>query len=175
MKYGSYQPRSQFMRLEQGENKVRLLTEPEQFTSVYNDKETTRFVAYVIDRKDGEIKPFTFGASIIGQIALLANGTEYGFTDTPPYDIIINKKGSDLATEYTVSPARKDTPLTKAETDALAELAPITELAAKLDKRLSGGESRGTPGTPGTTNTHKVPNESFVQDESEISVSDIPF
>ena|SRR3990167_9705367 len=166
MKYQDYKPTSKFLTLEQGENKIRLLTEAEQFTNVYNNIETTRFVAYAIDRKDGQIKPFTFGASIIGQIMQLARGTEYGFTtDTPPYDLIINRKGTEKATEYTVAPARKDTPLTKAETDALAELKPIAELAAKLDKKLVASEDH-------TKQT--APIEAY-SDEGEISADQIPF
>lgn len=135
MKYNSYQPKSQFMKLVEGENKIRLVSEAEEFISEYNGKQSTRFVANVIDRADGAIKPFTFGSQIMGQLAALANGSEYGFDSLPPYDIIIHKTGSGMATEYKVTPSRKDVALTNEEEKAIAELKPVSEMAQKLSKK----------------------------------------
>ena len=126
------------MKLVDGENKVRLVSEFEQFISVFKDQPPkTRFVAYVIDRVDGKVKPFTFGAQIAGGIQALATSSEYAFGNLPPYDIIITKSGSGMDTEYKVNAARKDTPLTEEEKEMVAKENPIAELARKLDKSVS--------------------------------------
>ncbi|MEK9207422.1 MAG: hypothetical protein AAB922_03005 [Patescibacteria group bacterium] len=163
MQYKSFKPQSNFYKLSEGENKLRLVGEAEMFISEYQGKPTTRFAAYVIDRVDGQVKPFTFGSQIMGQIASLANGSEYGFDDLPPYDLIVHKTGSGMATEYKVTPARKDTALTQEEEKAVAELKPITELAQKLSNKVVAGEQ----------NNAQPPIESY--EENEISVADIPF
>ena len=122
-----------FMKLQQGENKVRLVSEFEQFQDSYQGKPTQRFMCYVIDRKDGKVKPMTVGASIFSRVGELSLSTEYGFTtNLPPYDVIIGKTGQDLATEYTVHPARTNTDLTEEEKAEVAKLKPVTEIIQKM-------------------------------------------
>jgi hypothetical protein len=164
MKFGEFKPRSAFLKLQDGENKVRFVSEAEEFNSVYEGRASQRFVAYVIDRTDGEVKSFTFGATIMKSISALANSQEYGFPDLPPYDVIIIRKGTGKETEYTVNAARKDTALTEIELKMISEQKSIKELSTKLNQ---------TEPKQGIENTNQPPIEEY--DKDDIEVKDIPF
>ena len=119
---------SGFMALKQGENKVRVISEFETFQSEYNGKLKDRFMGYVIDRADGEIKPLTIGSSIFKALGELSVSSEYGFADLPPYDVLIKKTGEGLDTEYSIMAARQNTEITEAERILIKDLKPIYSL-----------------------------------------------
>lgn len=118
---------SRFIKLTEGENPVRLVSGFTIYQKAYQGgKPSTRYACYAIDRKDGEIRFFEMGASIFKQVQALAMSSEYGFDDTPPYDMVVIRQGTGpMDTEYTVRPARKDTELTNEEKAKIAELKPI--------------------------------------------------
>ncbi len=137
-----------YLKLQDGPNKVRLVSEPKQIWKVFNGKDTEtitdasaakakdakmRFAMYVIDRAAGEVKIAEFGPSIMGQVADLAESDEYGFEGLPPYDMTIVKEGSGMDTEYKVIAARQNTELT---TEEKAKVAAMGSLDAQY-----GGES----------------------------------
>jgi hypothetical protein len=122
------------MNLERGENKIRILSEFEDYGTHYDNKKSVvclgkdkcsycqngerakvQYLGWVIDRKDGEIKLLRFGSSVSKQITELARSDEYGFDSVPDYDLTIKKTGEGLETEYVVIPARKSTVLTEDE------------------------------------------------------------
>jgi hypothetical protein len=135
-KYREYSNSSgDFMKLKIGENKVRIVSEFEEFESEYQGKMKTRFMGYVIDREDGQIKPITIGNQIFGQIGELALSTDYGFDGLPPYDVTIKKVGEGIDTEYTVLAARQNSELTEAEKAQIEALKPVTDIIASMKKK----------------------------------------
>ena len=86
------------------------------------DKPKPSWLLWAIDRADNQIKMFEAGYMIISQIQTLAKSSEYGFESLPAYDIFIQKDGESLETEYTVTPARKDTELTEEEKEDISAL-----------------------------------------------------
>ena len=141
---------SDFFALEQGENKLRLVSEFEerfvhwdaenrrsisvatQDELLNGEKPRRRFIAYAIDRKDGAVKMLEVGASVIKQLKDLAVSGDYGFDDIPAYDITIKKTGSGMDTEYTVIPARENSDLTEAEQEVVTELQSLQEICDRL-------------------------------------------
>ena len=126
-----------FVKLKEGENRLRFVGNAFPFESDWG----ARFVSYVIDRSDGQLKPFTFGPQIAGQIGALANSTEYGFEELPPYDIIIIRVGSGKETEYTVNGARANSTLTEDEKAAIEKLSDIKKIADSLTKKTRAKQS----------------------------------
>jgi len=76
-------------------------------------KTRKRYVIHVLDRSDGQVKLLEKGNGLFKEIKKYALNPEYG--DPRQYDITITRKGSGLNTEYTVTPARQNTPLTPEE------------------------------------------------------------
>lgn len=81
-------------------------------------KVKNKFIIHVLDRATGEVKLLDKGSAIFGEIKKLAMNPEYG--DPREYDITITMedtkgKGNFQDIEYSVTPARQNTPLTDAE------------------------------------------------------------
>lgn len=72
-----------------------------------------KYVIHVLDRETGEVKLLEKGNGLFKEIKKYAMNPEYG--DPRQYDITITRTGSGLNTEYTVTPARQNTPLTEEE------------------------------------------------------------
>jgi len=149
-----------WMRLEEGDNKVRLISEFVDYGEHFDDelkksfvclgastcprcqdgdKPTVRFLGWVIDRKDNQIKLLRFGWMIHKQIGQLAADEESGFDGIPPYDMNIIRTGEKLKTDYNVVPSRKDLPLTEEELKEIDKLVKdpqeiIDSMKAKLEK-----------------------------------------
>lgn len=121
-----------YFRPVDGENRFRILTEPikvwKQFdpvtktAKVFLTEEATkgtdaklRHALYVINRSTQKLQIAEFGKSIMNQLFDLALSKEYGFDSLPPYDMILNKKGEGMTTEYALMPARANTELTAHE------------------------------------------------------------
>ena len=138
-----------FYKLQAGENRIRLVSEPESFGSHYvtaekksficlgksecnwckvGDKPRARFYYWVIDRKDGVIKLAEFGWAVIGEVKALHDSAEYSFDDVPPYDLIITKLGTGMDTEYKVMASRTNVALTSEEAEKVKALKPLSEL-----------------------------------------------
>lgn len=92
-----------------------------------------KFAIHVLDRATGEVKLLDKTKGVFEQLKKFAMNPEYG--DLRNYDITITRKGTGwMDTEYTVTPARSNTPLT-ADEKALYE-------AKKVDlHELKGGEN----------------------------------
>ena len=123
---------SGYLRLESGENKIRILTGCEPIASHFlgkgskpaactmddtckfclsGVKKTVKVLCYIYDYSDSIIKLAELAWSIFKQVGELAASSEYGYTDLPPYDIIVNKTGEGMETRYSVTPGRNDKPL----------------------------------------------------------------
>ena len=132
-----------WMNLQEGDNKIRIVSEFEDYGQHYNqatnksvvclgkekcpicrmgDKARVQYLGWVIDRSDGRIKLLRIGHQIFKQIGELSRNEEYYFDIVPDYDITIKRVGQGLETEYTVIPARQNTPLTEDEKKQIEEI-----------------------------------------------------
>jgi hypothetical protein len=119
-----------YLKLQEGDNRIRLVSECVEHPGEYGGKPTFKWLCYVLDRKDGKIKPFFMANTIYKQIEALQANTDYAFDEVPmPYDVTINAKGAGTKeVVYTVVPARNNTLLTPAERALLTGTQPIREL-----------------------------------------------
>src|SRR4051794_6475387 len=81
-----------YFKPKEDNNPIRVVSEFLLYESVYLGKKTRKFVGFVIDRKDGAVKPAFLAKTIIDQIASLqmTPKEDYGFEEVPmPYDINI--------------------------------------------------------------------------------------
>jgi len=129
-----------YLKLKEGENPVRIVSEPIQVWKVYAGKDTRTitdpaaekpkdakmvFAMYVIDRKDGQVKIAEFGRTIMKQIADLRSSKEYAFEELPPYDMTIQKGGSGMETVYKVYPARMNSQISPEESAKFLSMPPL--------------------------------------------------
>lgn len=128
-----------YFKLKEGDNRMRLLTDCLPHEGTYQGKKNFKWLCYVLDRRDGKVKPFFMAHSIYKQVAALQMSDDYAFADVPmPYDLTINAKGAGTKeVVYTLLPARKETPITALEYQALAEAKPLPELQAKLREKAA--------------------------------------
>jgi hypothetical protein len=106
-----------YLKLQEGENRIRLLSECLEHPGEYKGTPTFKWLCYVIDRKDGKIKPFFMPHTIYKHIEALQQNPEYVFDEVPmPYDVTIIAKGAGTKeVEHSTVAARSNTPLTPAE------------------------------------------------------------
>lgn len=160
MKYESLQVPtggSDFLKLVSGENRLRIVSEPEARGSHYIQSEKksyaclgkenlcdfclngidprVRFLYRVIDRKDGALKLLEVGWSIVGELKKLHDSTDYAFNEIPPYDISILKEGTGLETTYSVLPARMNTPLTPEEEAKIKDAKPLSDFIETMKQK----------------------------------------
>ena len=121
-------------KFQEGDNKLRILSPTLPYQSTYKGRETTKFVGYILDRKDGKVKVAFLPYTIIKAITALQLSDDYKFDEVPmPYDInVIAKKAGTIEVEYQVIPARKETFLTDQEFEALQAKTPIEQFIEKL-------------------------------------------
>lgn len=169
MKFKEYvkEPRdnegAKFLKLQNGKNVVRIVSEFESYGNHYiptekrshictgtdtckyckeGDKAKIRFLLYVIDRStpvvEGQvdIKLLDVGYSVFDQISDFAKAEGYGFDVIPNFDITIEKTGVGLTTEYKVIPQRNESELTEEELLAVEALDPVKDiLTARREKQ----------------------------------------
>jgi hypothetical protein len=159
-----------YVKLKEGGNRLRLMTHCLPHAGVYKGTKTFKWLCYVVDRTDGKVKPFFMPHAIYKQIEALQMSEDYAFSEVPmPYDLTINAKNAGTKeVEYTLMPARKETPVAAMEYQQLSDLKPLAELQAAL--RDKDGNTNG--------NTNDEP--AHVRDEDvdhgePLTDKDIPF
>jgi len=132
--------KGEYFKPQEGDNRIRILSEFVLHEGEYNGKKTYKFVAWVLDRRDNKVKPYYMPRTIVDEIAALQLNPDYAFEEVPmPYDITINAiKPGTLDVEYKVIPARQNTPLTTEEINAFAERPTVQEYLAKVREQASG-------------------------------------
>lgn len=150
--------KGEYLKLQEGANKVRLMSECLEHPGEYNGKPTFKWLCYVLDRKDGKIKPFFMAHTIYKLIEALQQDPDYTFAEVPmPYDITINAKGAGTKeVDYSVLPARLPVPLTPAERALLASMLPIQELQKALQEKQPASEQQSDVGAGLDTATEPV-------------------
>ena len=179
-----------WLSFEQGDNKIRVVSEFIDFGSHYveeskrsiicigkeecpeckkDKKPSVKYLGWAIDRRDGIIKVATIGHTIFKQIGDLAMTDDYAFDGIPDYDMNIKRSGVGLKTEYTVIADRKNKKLTEEEKLAVHELREPEEVleGMKENQALSPDVEVKIEGG------NKVKNEEV--DEEKIEKEDLPF
>lgn len=150
-------PNGEFYKLQDGNNEMRIVSDPEERPVHYEDgtnkafdcvgkangcpgcekgeRPTLRYMFYIIDRRDGHVKQAQFPWTIVKQYKALAMTKDYAFSDLPDYDLTIKKEGQGLLTKYTLIPGRAATPITDAERAEIAAQPPLVEVIAEMKSR----------------------------------------
>jgi hypothetical protein len=136
-----------YLKLQEGDNRIRLMSECLPHSNEYKGKKRFQWLCYIIDRKDGRLKPLFMAHTIYKQIEALQLNQDYVFDEVPmPYDLTISAKGAgSKEVVYTIVHARQNTPLTPAELEDLKAAKPIRELQQTLQEQGSA-EDDGDPG-----------------------------
>lgn len=148
-------------KFEEGENRIRVLSPGEPTASHFQNKKflgtcygvekgcpfhigqykdtlsRVKFLMYIIDRKDNQIKLANMPYIIIKAIGALQENQDYAFDEIPmPYDITINAKGAGkIEVEYTVIPSPKLIPLTQEEQNELLKLKSVKEIVERMKEK----------------------------------------
>ncbi len=172
-----------YFKPKDGNNVVRIVTEFVLYESSFQGKPTRKFVGYLIDRSDKAIKPAFLAKTIIDKIAdLQMSGPApegYGFDGVPmPYDINIKATGAGTKdVEYSVIPARTETPLTEEELKAISELSVRDYLTELQNSDTQKTPQQNAPLIADPTGFIKPEDiaQARPSDEETITVEDIPF
>lgn len=148
-----------YLKLKEGANRFRLMSECLAHVGNYKGTRNFKWLCYVVDRADGKVKPFFMPHSVYKQIEALQISDDYAFVDVPmPYDITINAKGAGTKeVEYTLMPAKKETPVTALEYQALRELKSLAELKQALDEKAKEGAPQSHDAPPHSDDDHSGP------------------
>lgn len=184
--YEGEQGSGNFMKLQPGENKIRIVSKTFNFkkhgfkdaNGKYSSKicsgegcefcaegnvPKNRYAWTIIDRKETDdskkVKILEVGWSIYAQLLSYAKDEEYG--DLTTYDVKVKKTGEGLDTEYQVVASPKTSELTAEEQQLVVE--------AKVDiENVFGGGKFAKKELP-------EGQESPEEETQEISIDDIPF
>lgn len=176
--------KGEYLKLQEGANKLRLLSDCIGHESEYQGRKTFRFVCWVLDRKDNVVKPYFMPQTIMRAIEALQLDPDYAFDSVPmPYDIKINAKNAGTKeVDYQVIASPTRTPLTEHEEKAFLERMPIEEFVQKLkdkagEQEQSQGQSlTGYEKAKATAEKFKPQDElPVVNQDDDINVEDIPF
>lgn len=130
---------SGFFSIKDGESKkIRIVSDAVRYESISTfggeEKPRVQFLAYVIDREDGKIKPYLMPASVMGFVSQLQDSEEYGFPKDSdiPYDITVSRNKEGGRTVYAVVASRKNSNLTEVEQQEIAGLKPLEQIIERL-------------------------------------------
>ena len=143
---------SDYYKVQNGNNIIRVLTEGVYKEDEYQGRKSSKFVMFIIDRKDGEVKPYFAPYTVYKAIAGLEEDPFYKFEGMPmPYDI--NVKAENAGTKevvYNVQASPNKSELTPEELVAAHEKGSIADYVKGLDKQDgqqadAGAFADGTP------------------------------
>ncbi len=126
--------------LKNGDNRFRLVSECLEHPGTYNGRATFKWLCLVLDRVDGNVKPYFMPNNIYEQIEALQMNPDYAFDEVPmPYDLTLNIKGVKTKdVKYNLVAARQNTPLTPEERAAVEEAGSIRDI--QRDFQLAAAE-----------------------------------
>lgn len=140
-------------KLKEGDNRIRLLSKCLPHINEFKGTRSFKWLCYVIDRRDGKIKPFFMPHKIYKAIESLQANPDYEFHEVPmPYDLTVTAKNAGtMEVEYGLVPARKESAITATEYQAYAEVTPLEELQQKLKEKAAATAKSGAPEPPPPT------------------------
>lgn len=135
-----------YLKLKEGANRFRLVSECLAHEGEYQGKPNFKWLCLVIDRTDGKVKPFFMPHTIYKQIVALQQSDDYTFVGVPmPYDLTINADGAGTKeVKYTLMPARKESPLTIDENDAIRTHKTVQDVKKALDEKKGTAKANGS-------------------------------
>jgi len=133
-------------KFQEGDNVIRILSKPEIFFEKFKTgicytncgyQGTARFMTWILDRKDNQIKLATLPYMIGTVIAKYETDEDYSFEDFPmPYDIKINAKNAGTKeVEYTPTPRPKREEISQEVITQLQEKKPVPEIISILKEK----------------------------------------
>ena len=133
---------SDYYKVQEDNNIVRVLSEGVFYESEYKNPKTgevkvnNKFVMFLIDRRDGKVKPYFAPYTVYKQIAQLETDPFYSFQGMPmPYDVNIKTENAgDMTVKYNVQASPQKTELTGEEIAAAQKAGSIHDYVAGLDK-----------------------------------------
>lgn len=136
-----------YLKLKEGANRLRLVSECLAHPGEYQGRKSFKWLCYVIDRVDGKVKPFFMPHKIYKQIEALQMSPDYAFDDVPmPYDLTVNAKGAGTKeVEYSLIPARKESPITALESQEMAKAKPLEDLQKTLMEKKAAAHPQQSP------------------------------
>lgn len=136
-----------YLKLKEGDNRLRLMTECLPHQGSYQGQKNFKWLCYVIDRRDGKVKPFFMPHKIYKAIEALQINPDYEFFDVPmPYDLTVNAiKAGTKDVVYTVVPARKNSEVSEVERKELVALKPLAELQKALKDKQAEKAAADAP------------------------------
>lgn len=153
-----------FWNPQPGENKIRILTtgeaigkhyikdEKKSYVCIGKDddckyckeglKSSVKFLFWVLDREDGEVKIGEVGYKIFQALGELSADKDWGFDSIPDYDITIKRTGEKLETEYFVTPTPNRDKLTEEEQKKVdGTVKDLREIISKMKEKVGGSAS----------------------------------
>jgi len=132
-----------YLTVKEGNNIIRVLSEGIFHESEYTDKKTgkvnitKKFVMFVIDRKDGKVKPYFAPYTVYKQIAQLETDPFFAFQGMPmPYDVNVKTTNAGkLEVEYNVQASPNKSELTGEEIAAATAKGSILEYVKTLKEQ----------------------------------------
>jgi hypothetical protein len=182
--------KGEYFKVQEGDNKIRILSPCIPHQSEFKGTTTFRFVAWIIDRRDGKVKLYFMPTTIMNAIGSLQLDSDYAFDEVPmPYDINVRAKNAGVKeVEYTVIPSPNRTLLTEAEQIDFNSKPSIDEVVQKLaenQKSQPGAESgviESSSSQPkassfAQTVAKKTGGQygASSEDADEVDISDIPY
>lgn len=136
-----------YFKVKEGDNRIRLMSECLPHADTFKGERNFKWLCYVVDRRDGKIKPYFMPHTVYKQLEALQTNEDYAFSDVPmPYDITVNAtKAGTKDAKYTVIPARKETPLTYEEREQFADAKPLSDLQKMLKEKRAKDEPEPAP------------------------------
>ena len=130
------------------------------------DKPKAKFLIWILDRTDSEVKVAQVGYTVVQQIGEYQENPEWAFEETPGYDINIKRTGQSIETKYTVQPSPNKVALTEEEQALVIDtIKPLKGIISRM-KEKAGGK-------PDIIQVEEP--EAAQADTNEIRVEDVPF
>ena len=134
-------------KYKEGDNRLRLMSECVPHTSDFQGKKSFKWLCYVLDRRDGKVKTHFMPHTVYKSIEALQTNPDYAFEEVPmPYDLTIHAKGAGTVdVEYSLIPARRETPLTEAELEDWHKQKPIKDVQTAIRQKQDAKDGRAQP------------------------------
>jgi hypothetical protein len=143
---------SDYFKVQNGNNIIRVLTEGVYKEDNYQGRKSSKFVMFVIDRKDGKVKPYFAPYTVYKAIASLEEDPFFKFAGMPmPYDI--NVKAENAGTKevnYNVQASPNKTDLTGDEIKAAQEKGSIADYVKGLKEQADQPQDASASFADGT-------------------------
>lgn len=159
----------EYFKIKEGLNTIRLVSVCLPHNSTYQGRPTFKWLCQVIDRVDGELKPYFMPDIIYKSIEALQLGSRFSFKGVPmPYDLEISAKNAGVkSVVYNVMPG-EESPISEAELKAIEDAPTVQELQQRVRENEENREEDKQPGETTETIPTIQQDEGVVIDEKEI-------